>query len=399
MGKIDQLYKALAADPDPETDRILAAALPQAEPAYAARIASILLRRERETSWAGLVAHYDRLTLDVQVQVRARPELLQAGMAAALGSSVPGARANALALLAEHPCPKLGYALVDCLRDTSPRNRGAAAAALRRCALFVADGGGGDAQAASAAAGERAALLQALRDALRTFGLHRHTEVVEAALWFARELGESLWEALADQRARLGHVVEEHLGEWDHARLAGFLLRALARPAWRQAALGLLRNWREPGQLAAILRNSDVLRVPQIREHLHYLRRPRWLTACAPDLSDLAAAERAQLPHWICHLGLSDEERLALLARWHASRYPEVRRAAVYALAALELPQTPEILAQIVRGGDAVACFARWFLGGQKARAIGDAIWKSRRAQPLQRQQAARPQAVRGAVR
>ena len=398
MGKIDTLYKSLAADQSPEADQILAAALEHAEPAYAARTTSILLRREHEPGWTGLVANYDRLTAEAQAQVLARPELLRAGMAGALGGASTRARRSALALLAEHPYPKLGYVLVDTLRDASPQIRAAAAVALRRCAAFVADGGhSAGASPTPSSPVERAAFVQALRDGLRTFHLHRQVEVLEAALWFARELGENLWAALADQRAHLGHVVEHNLREWDQPRLAGFLLRGLARPAWRQTAVTLLDTWHQHAHLVAVLQNSDVLNDPLVGEHLYHLKRPRWLVASAPDLSDLPPRLRAQLPYWVCRLGLSQEERTAFLTRWQASPWPEVQRAAVYALAALDLPATTAILTQVATDGGPAARFARWFLDGKRALAIGDRIWRIRRSHPVQlpAQERATTEAVR----
>lgn len=368
MSKVETLYRWLAGDVGPAANEILAAALAHAEPPYAERIAGILLTRRHETAWAGLVGAFDRLAPGHQQRVVAQADLLRLGLAGALKSGREQARLNALTLLIECPYPQLAYLIADALRDPATQVREAAAAALRRCAehvlasaeVNVAPAGRPTAEAVA----ERTGLVQGLREALRTYTLHGRRELLESCLWFAKDLGGSLWEALAVRHLRCGRLVANHLAEWNHPRLAGFLLLGLAHPEWRQTVLEMLDSWQTRDQFIAILGHSDLLADPQVRRGVQHLKRPRWLAAGGPTLSDLPPAARARVPHWVCYLGFSDRERLLLLHAWQTSPLPEVQRAAVYALAVLNTPEAVRILTDVAARECPLATFAKWFLTG-----------------------------------
>ena len=367
---VERVYSWLRGDLDPKANRILAAGLSHAEPEYVSRIANILLERRHESAWTGLVANYDRLPADAQKRLLDNPGLLRAGIAGAMKSRTPDARRNALALLAEHPCPKLSYAVADALRDPAPAIREAASDVLRQTAeLMLSDGTPLDrptpAQSADALAA-RQELVQALREALRTYELHHQVDVIETCLWFAKDLGEGLWEALSANRSQCGHVVEQHLQSWNHPRLASFLLLALGQSPWRQMALALLNAWGNRSELIALLRSSDLLLDPDVRHNLQRLKRPRWMAAADPTLSGLPADARAQLPHWVCHLGFSPQERLRCLRLWYASRLPEVQRSTVYALANLDRADAARLIADVASRPGPMQRFARWYITGKR---------------------------------
>ncbi|MFQ5807957.1 MAG: hypothetical protein ACE5I3_16045, partial [Phycisphaerae bacterium] len=65
MRLVDRLYDWLSQGPTPDCDRIFAAALPHAEPAWSERIVRILLKRGQEASWAALIGRYDQLAPEI----------------------------------------------------------------------------------------------------------------------------------------------------------------------------------------------------------------------------------------------------------------------------------------------------------------------------------------------
>lgn len=377
MNRIDTLYRWLTGDVSPESNRILAAALEHAEPEYAARIVGILLDRRHESACAGLVANYDRLTPEARHKLSSRPELLRAGIAAAMRLPAARARENALTLLTEQPVPRLSYLVAEALRDASVRVADAAASALRRAALSLLLNPSADPAVAVA---ERTEFIKSLREALRTFERHGRADILEVCLWFAADLGKDLWEALADPRTRCGYVIEQHLKHWNHPRLASFLLLALAQPSWRKAATKLLTIWNERDHLIAIVRQTRLLSDPQIRHSLQHVQQPRWFLGVDPSLGDLPPDVRGRLPYWVCYLGFSNEERLRCLERWQASPLPEVHRAAVYALTRLDTREAVDVLAQVAARPCAMMQFAKWYMAGRRALAEAEGAAVERRA-------------------
>ncbi len=366
MSRVEKVYRWLASDLKPEANHALAAALEHAEQPYAARIARILADRRHETAWSGLVANCDKLEPELKSRLRSRPELVRAGIAGAIKSRTARARQNALLMLREFPCAHLTYLAADALRDASPDVRAAATNVLRGTAERILDeAAASEGAAAPTRTAERVELVRALREALRTYEIHGQRELLEVSLWFAKDIGEALWDALAGPRSRCGPVVEHHLESWNHARLAGFLLLALGQPSWRPAALTLLDSWTGRDELIAILRCGDLLGDPRFREGLRHLKRAPWLAA-ARSLADLPADARGQLPLWVCHLGFSITERLRCLQRWLTSSLPEVHRAAVYALASLNTPDTTQLLVDVGTRPGPMNRFARWFVIGNR---------------------------------
>ena len=372
MDEVEALYQWLAADPSGEADRILAAGLEHAEPAYAARMVATLLQRRSATAWIGLVANYGRLDVAARQALATQPEWVRTGIVAAMRQSGTRQRLNALTALADNPCAALSFVVADALRHSNPELRSLAGLVLRRdaeqaCAEREAEDESGSASSRPVA-GDRAELLAALREAVRTFKFHEQVQIVEAGLWFARDLGESLWGQLGARHSPVARVVERHLEAWDHPRLAGFLLLALAQPAWQEAARVLLARWATRAHLVALLRHSDLLTDARLRRQLRLLKRPAWIGAAGPDLADLPANVRARVPLWVCSLGFSDDERARWLKSWVASSCVDLHCAAVRALATLSVPLAARVLAAVAARPGPMQYFAQCYVSGNRAR-------------------------------
>jgi hypothetical protein len=370
MNEVDALYQWLAEDRSSEADRILAAALEHAEPAYARRMVATLLQRRTVTAWAGLVANYSRLDAEARQQLVSEPEWLRTGITSALRRNVAQERLNALTALLEHPCMGLSYLVAEGLRAPNAQVRDLAAGVLRRDAEQACaereDQEKNDRPPSRQAVTERGELVAALREAIRTFKYHEQVHVLEACLWFARDLGGGLWGDLSSVRSQVAHVVTRNLSSWNHPRLAGFLLLALVRPAWRQTALAILGTWTTRTHLIAILRNSDLLADPSFRRELRLLRRPAWFGAAGVSLADLPEAVRARMPQWVCYLGFNNEERVRWLKQWVASSWPDLHCAAVRALATLDTLEATRVLATVAALPGPMEYFARCYVAGKR---------------------------------
>jgi hypothetical protein len=364
MARVDRIYEWLSHLADREGDALLSAGLERAEPEYAERLAALLLALQADTARAGLLANHDRTSAAVRSALLANEPLRRAALTNALTKGNSRARINLLTYLSQHPCPAVSHHVADALRDSSLRARELASFVLRCTGSVVLSAARQphDAQTAAQLATERAALVAALQAGLHTFELHHRAELLEVCLWFARDLGPVLWEALSMRRAHSAYVVNEQLTHWNHPRLAAFLLLALKQPNWRTAALGLLRAWQQPAEALALLEQSELLNDPEISEQLRLVNGYAWLAALGPALGSAAPQLQAQVPLWICHLGFTTAERAQLLSCCLTSPTPEVQRAAVAALISLNDPRADAALAEVARDPGALGQYVRSYL-------------------------------------
>jgi len=220
-----------------------------------------------------------------------------------------------------------------------------------------ANAGGGLLQARE---DQRQQLTLALDEALQAFDLHSRIEVLEACLWFSRDLGESLWGKLTPHRSHAGTLVAQQVSEWNHPRLAHFLLSGLKQSTWRQTAARLLQGWKTVAQVTALLRQDDLLRDPTIRQYLRSIHSPLWFTEIDDDLAQLEPALRPRAPRWVSRAGYTDSEKLTLLSRWLQTSDPDLHSAAVHAVTQIDSPDAQRLLKQVANGGSSLASFAGW---------------------------------------
>jgi hypothetical protein len=360
MSQVKRLYKWLAREPEGAADEIISAALAHAESPHTEQLAGLLLERRHGGAWRGLIARYDRLPEASRARLSERPDLVRAGVSAVLKDPDERVRLNGFRLLEAEPLPQMSFMVADALRDESANVRHEAARALRRLAEYALTATG------RTAAADREEVVKALAEGLRMFGRHQEPDVLEACLWHAKELGQRLWDALSDRHAHCGQAIARHMKDWNGPRLAGFLLLALARPAWRRVAMLVLGSWHTVNDCVAILRNTDLLANPLVRRGLQAIHKPRWLDAVDPTLKDLPSDVRGMMPYWVCHLGVGSEERLRLLTLWQASNLPDVHRAAVYSLASLNVPEANRVLAHVATRQCPTMQFAQWFVAGRR---------------------------------
>lgn len=385
---VDRLYSWLGQGAAPDVDRIFIAALERSEPLWGERIVKVLLARNQEHAWAGVISRYAALPGATRQELRAEPERFRAACAIAMRSANVDTRMNAAHALLDACSVRLSYLLPDALRDDSPKVRRIAARVLRRTADAFLRRGRPKPEAPDEIHrdyGEmRQDLVRSIRDAMRTFDLHFHPEVLETALWFARDLDEPLWELLGSHRSRAGRIVAEHLETWNHPRLAPFLLGAIRRSGWRTNAAHILRGWSDRAQVSALLRQQAVLADEATRDALRTVDNPRWFSKFDAELSDLPPALRTIAPHWVRYAGFGDDRRLRLLSRWARARDEHLARGAVYALASIDDTSAVDTLQMIAAYSSPLGYFARWYVRGhstaivRRARSVAKRVERER---------------------
>jgi hypothetical protein len=378
MRQIDRLYDWLLEGPAPECDRILGAALTHAEPVWAEQMIRLLLKRGEDASWAALIGHYDRLSPEVCALLHQQRERMQAGVALALKSSSRATRANALRALGQQPLVQMAYLLPYALRDSSREVRELAGRTLHQMGeSFLGQpvpSEGADRAVRQAYEEQRSQLNLALAEALRAFDLHCRVEVLEVGLWFARDLGELLWDRLAPHRSHAGTVVAQQIFDWSGPRLAYFLLTALKRPSWRRTATRVLQRWRTVPHVAALLQEQDLLRDPGIRRRLGGIHSPHWFTETDEGLADLEPHLRPRAPQLVCHAGYTESEKLALLSRWLQAPDAELHSAAVHALAQIDTPEARALLGEVAESDSSLARLAGWCARAFDTDAVKEAL-------------------------
>lgn len=363
MRLVDRLYDWLSRGASPDCDRVFAAALTHAEPAWAERIVHVLLLRNNETAWAALIGRYDLLTPEIRARLQASPDQLQAGIALAMKSPSAEKRANALQALEEQPHVRMAYLLSRAIRDPAPAVRALAGRVWRKMAdefLGHPPPENADTDRRDSYQKERKRFRLALEEALQTFDLNRRPEVLEVCLWFAEDLGQVLWERLTATRSRAATVVAENLRTWNHPRLARFLVTALRQPGWRDTARQILQGWSSVPQITALLAESNLLDDPAMRQALRGVQSPKWFTKIDDHLSQLPPGLRPLAPRWVCHAGYREAEKTALLSRWLGAPDPSIHRATVYALAEVDGAGAHALLKEVASSDSPLASFARW---------------------------------------
>lgn len=363
---IDALYSWIETTADPEGDLALGRALEDAEPAWRERMISVLLKRRRPGAWAILLGVFNDLPNVVKRAVLQQRELFVAGLPRALQRSDSAARANALDALAAMPLTSAAYLLPDALCHADVEVRLRAGRLLRQMAERTLPAAarmrvGGEYETPEVAL-ECERLVRALGEALARFDRHHRADLLEAALWYARELGDALWSKISSPRLEAYVAISERLPRWDSARLAHFLLCGLQREAWAERAARQLRKWSSAEQLTALLRHSRLLNQPEMRGALRRVINPAWFDNLHVPLPKSLLR---YVPRWIVHAGYADDRRQMLLQRFLRSHDAQLQRAAVYAVGESESRVSRELLRTMEKYAGPLGTYARWWLAGR----------------------------------
>lgn len=371
MPKVDKLYAWLANEPTPNAERIIAAALPQADDASFARLVDLLLGRANESSWAALISQFSRLTPEQQDRILIEPRLVRAGITAAARWSSSEARENAFRVLNLHPDEKLAFLVPTGLRDSSQIVRTLATDALRQMAdaflqRHVAPIRGIPWE--DNVEPDTELFLEVIRRVFAKFTFHLQVEAFEIALWFARYFEDEVWESLDSPRSHTAYVTREHLFEWKSPHLTGFLMLCMERREWRRTAAARLEKYTSRDECCALLRNTDLLQDEEIAHAISLVRKPLWYDAFLRNWGDLPAALQQHIPAWLVHSSAEDEaDKLELLTRLATTTDADGRVEAIFALAEIDSREAEKALARIAATGrDALAHFASWVLQGRR---------------------------------
>ncbi|MGE3180872.1 MAG: hypothetical protein AB7N71_04520 [Phycisphaerae bacterium] len=370
MPAVDKLYSWLAQEPTPSAERILASALPLAEDAHFQRIVDILLARQNDASWAGLISQFSRLSAEQQDIVLLETKLVRAGIAAAARWHAAEARENAFRVLNLKPTEKLAFLIPAALRDSSQTVRKLAISALRAMAdsflqRHVAPLRG--VRWSDTVEPETHLFLEVMHQVFQKFSFHLQVEAFEVTLWFARYFEAEIWESLDAPRSHTAFVAREQLAHWRSPHLTGFLLLCLERREWRRIASARLEKFASREECQSLLIHSELLQSPEIAHAVSLIRKPAWYEAFLANWDRFSAAQQDRIPQWLALSAIDRESnKIELLAKLAETKTEAIRADAILALAELSSREAERALARIAAtGNDAMAHFASWLIQGR----------------------------------
>ncbi len=372
MANIPAIYDLLARSDHPAADDALREALPLVSEPYRSMAARTLLHRASTPGMVGLVAHFQVLTDDLRQDVVVHSALMSAALESALHEPDVETRVNALTILRRSGNPRLADLANLGLKDGTPRVRQAAAEALRalvdnffdrqsdvRTVFRDPEVAGNEAAGVAVEAlrmltQERESLLRAVSAGLATFSDHHRMEALEAAMFFAHELTETLLDHAGQRRGGHTAAMIEVFENSDDRRLSPFAYVALTRAETRAPILRRLELRCDSEFFHQMIRDSFLVREPQIRRAFAAVRRLSWLASGIESVLEMPAELLPRFPAWLTATGLPPEMKMDILTQIATGENPSAAAAAIFELSRMTSQSAARGLDTAARQGSGV---------------------------------------------
>ncbi len=343
---------------EPAADQALGAAIPHVDPYLQIELVDMLLRRNRREGLFLLPELFDQVNETAQARIIAGSSKLFSALRTTIRSPNTQTRHNSLHIIRRGSNPRLAYLAAVAIRDGAARIRADAALTLRdmaeqhlsshaqTTAILLGEEEPDGRLAATIVATvqmlneERRYLLSALREALCSFESHHRPEVVEAAILFADELEDVLFPSGALARGKLTHSMVESIGDHLLPHHAPYVYISLGYPEFRRRIVSLLASCRDIEFFIEFIRCHWLMRDPKIRKHLGAIRTIEWLGDGFEPAFTLPPEIAAMTPSWLVSLGVSVDQKVAVLSNFLMIDAPDANRAAVWALTQIDTPSS-----------------------------------------------------------
>lgn len=366
MARQPRILTFLQSTDDASADAAMAAALHHADPALQLKLVRALLARARPAGVGILAEQFDRLDHAARHQIASCTAQLVKALRTTIRSPNSQTRLNTLRIIRESGDVRFAYLAALALRDGAARVRGEAAQVMQHLAERYArdrtqttkvlqDSIESDSRLARAASAtvqmlgeERRLLLSALRDALNSFGSHHRTEVLSAAMHFAEDLEDALFQRNTLARGKLTHAMLEVLGGTLSPSFAMFVYVALNHAELRRRITDLVASCRDTDFFIAFLRGHWMAHDPAIRKNLAQVRALDWFGEGFEPAFTLPPDAAALAPTWLVHLGIPTDQKTAILLNFLLIDNPAANRAALWALIRIDTPASTLALQSVV---------------------------------------------------
>ena len=274
-------------------DAALVEALPYLEPPVQAASLDLLIRRAHAPSLAGLVHRFRNLPQASRELITSRLRQLSTGVRLAITSPNFESRANAVEAIRVSGEAKLAYLLADAVRSRCRRTRPLAAEALQQMTALLLDRRTAARDRKTIAEGnvQLNYLTEALAAAVHGWEIHYQPQVLEAALWMGDRLDGVIRKKLQEPHSRIAKMLGDVVQGGSDPRMAGAVLRALAIPELRSAAVRAFTRPPNPAFFRAVVNASWVLTDAAVERGCRWIRDERWLREWVEGSSRLSDGE------------------------------------------------------------------------------------------------------------
>jgi O-acetyl-ADP-ribose deacetylase (regulator of RNase III) len=320
MPDLDRRLRMLHSAGPEAAERVLARALPEADPAELGQLAAAMVRLGRRHAIAVVLRCYDSIDADVRQLLHEQPaEIIADAVVRAASAETKNARRQAMRACLEFALPATMHLVVEHLESAEAET----AALAARAALAISR------RHREASGMTRTQIDRALAPALIGYPEHRHDEILLAAALQLPFPGPRLQSVLshADDpavmalRSVVRHAVDETLSDR--------LIALLAVPAVAGAVRLRLIDTETSADWTSILRQSHLVLAPRIRNELRKCDRPMLSAPSTLTSAELDDAGQAAIPRWLCSLPLTEKMRAARLGDGVTYRAPHARLAAL----------------------------------------------------------------------
>ena len=341
---------------DIAADQALVAGIPEIAPELQAEAVNILVSRNHEFGLEALPVLYGHLAEEAKTIVVANTARLFGALRTTVRSNDIKTRLNTVDIIRRSGNLRLAYLVSHAVHDGNPQVRGDAAVTLHELAnrhygnymettSLLRDAAEPEAGITQAIVGtlkllreERQCLIAALADAVNCYESHFRAEILEAAMYFADELEDKLFQHATVKRGKLAHAMLDIFANSPSPQLAPFVYVALCYPEFRRRIVSTFATSRDPEFFAHIIRYHWLARDPSIRKNLLSVRSIPWLEDGMEPAFALPPDAAALAPTWLLSLGIPSGQKVAVILNFLLIDNLAANRAAVWALVRIDTP-------------------------------------------------------------
>jgi len=361
------VFRLLALNPNRAIDDALARSLALLDDSTQEAACQLLMRRGHQGSLTSVVSNFRGFGDHLKKLLAANAEALRPVLHDLLQSTRTGHSMAAVDLLCASSNPNCIDLLGEGLFAHDSATRESAARGLRRMVeirlakpLPPSNSTGGVAPA-GARTGRKwedpdKALIHTLSAAIRRWESHEQTPALEAALWMCERLHEVFRDKLNEPRTTITRALSLRIQAASDPRVAGFLVRALAIPSLRAAAVRGISKAEAPPLHTAILEQGWLLADPQVARGARQLRDIEWLGPYLEEDDSHPEGLTTEALRWLFACGIAADSRVSLVRRVLDGPMPAARRDAFWLLSGEMQEKANEIISAVAeRRGDPLA--------------------------------------------
>ena len=343
------IYAILLTEANQAVEEALLEALPQLPHADSLAALDTLIERDRSAGMVGVLIGFSRYADRLQQAILERARGFSPHVRAAIERPDIDAQDSAIEFIRKTGDVRLSYLLTHALCRTGESNAEVAGAAGRTLVelthRLLAEGSAPPSR-------EIRLLADALGRAIERWDRHGRIDVLRAALRLIEPLENTILDRAQDPQSSLGRSLDGLLASSDDPDLAGYVVRALARPRLRASAVRKLRTCRDVQFLRAVFREAWVLCDPKVADGCRHIRKFTWIADACDLLRPLAESEVSGALKLVASSGMRATDKLRVYGDLLDGGIQPVRRAAFWYVASSPSDEANQLLRYTASAGD-----------------------------------------------